>query len=139
MSKLLRTQVVFGSADGVTVVLGLVVSLAAASSGAVVKAALGAGLAELVGMTAGQWLSDSKSGFGAALANSSAALAACFVPAVPYLFLHGSVALATALCLVTVIGAAVAWLRPERGLLAVVQTFAVLAIAAVLCTAVAFL
>jgi VIT1/CCC1 family predicted Fe2+/Mn2+ transporter len=132
-----RSAMVFGAADGVTVVLGLVVSLAASAPSAVVRAALGAGLAELVGMTAGQWLSDGESGFGRALANGAAALAGCFIPAVPYLFTSGAVALAAALCLVVVVGGVVAWLRPERGVLAVVQTYGILLAAAVLCTAAA--
>ena len=52
----LKAPVTFGAADGVTISLGLVVSLTGQPR-ALFYAALGAGLAELVGMTAGQWLS----------------------------------------------------------------------------------
>ena len=134
MSRL-RAPIVFGSADGLTVALGIILSLAAAAPSAVVKAALGAGIAELVGMTAGQWLSDGDSGFGPALANGTASLLGCFIPAVPYLITSGTAALVASMVLVAAIGGVVAWLRPQRGALAVVQTFGVLAVAAVLCFA----
>jgi hypothetical protein len=122
----------------VVIALGLVVSLSGQAH-AVVHAALGAGLAELVGMTAGAWLSDAGSGFRPALANGGAALAACVIPAVPYAVTSGSAALLASLGLVAAIAAAVAWLRPEKGVLAVAQTYGVLAAAAVLCWGASFL
>jgi hypothetical protein len=130
----LRREAVFGSADGVTIALGLIVSLAGQQH-AMWHAALGAGLAELVGMTAGKWLSDSSDGFRAALANGTAALATCLVPAVPALLAHGVAALAAELALVAAVASVISWLRPEKGVVAVVQTFGVLALAAGLCWA----
>lgn len=130
-----RRQAVFGGADGVTLVVGLIFSLGAVEPHAVVRAALGAGLAELVGMTAGQWLSDSEAGFGAALANGGAAFLACLVPALPYLATSNVIALAASLVLVVAVAGLIALLRPEKGTLAVVQTYGVLAIAALLCWA----
>ena len=126
-----RSQAVFGAADGVTVVLGLLLALAGQPS-AVLKAAVGAGVAEFVGMTAGAWLSDSRAGFAPAAANGGAALVACLIPAAPYLAFTGALALVSSLALVVVVAAAVAWLRPEHGWRAFGQTFGVLAAAAVL-------
>jgi hypothetical protein len=132
MKRSLVRPMVFGAADGVTIVLGLLVSLTGQPH-ALFRAALGAGLAELVGMTAGQWLSDGDSGFGAALANGAAACGACIFPALPYLAAAGITAMILSLILVAAAAAAISWLRPEKGLLAVVQTYGVLLAAAVLC------
>jgi hypothetical protein len=131
----LKAPVCFGSADGVVIVIGLVVTLAGEHH-ALWRAALGAGLAELVGMTAGQWLSDGDGGFRAALANGTAAAAACILPALPYAAAGGLAALLSSLALVTAVAAVISWLRPEKGILAVVQTYGILAAAALLCAAV---
>lgn len=125
---------VFGSADGVTVVLGLLVSLAGQPH-ALIKAATGAALAEFVGMTAGAWLSDETAGWPPALANGGAAFAACLSPALPYAAMGGAGALACSLAAVAVVAAVIAVLRPEKGLLAWVQTYGILAAAALLCAA----
>ena len=139
-SPLLRPAVL-GGADGLTIVLGLIVGLAVSRQppGAVWHAAVAGGLAELVGMTAGVWLSEGDSGFGVAAACGVAALGACVAPAVPYAFGGGRVALLVALVLVAAAAAAVSWLRPERGVLAAAQTYGVLAVAAVLTGAVALI
>jgi VIT1/CCC1 family predicted Fe2+/Mn2+ transporter len=129
-----RRQAVFGGADGLVLALGFVVSFAGQPH-AVVRAAVAAGLAEFTGMTAGAWLSDSGSGLRPALANGGAALAACVLPALPYVAAAGPGALAVSLVLVAAIAAVIARLRPEKGLLAVVQTFGVLLTAAALCWA----
>lgn len=131
----LKAPVTFGGADGVVIALGLVVSLTGQPH-ALWRAALGAGLAELVGMTAGQWLSDGDGGSGAALANGTAACTACILPALPYLAASGITAMATSLALVAGIGALISWLRPERGVLAIAQTYGILIAAALLCAAV---
>jgi VIT1/CCC1 family predicted Fe2+/Mn2+ transporter len=136
-SRFLRPAIM-GSADGVTIVLGLLVSLTGQPH-ALFHAALGAGLAELVGMTAGQWLSDGEGGFWPALANGGAACLACIVPALPYLTASGIAAMAVSLVLVAAVAALISWLRPERGILAVVQTYGILLAAAVLCAAVSLI
>ena len=124
----------FGAADGVTIVLGLLVSLTGMPH-ALFHAALGAGTAELVGMTAGQWLSDGESGFRVALANGGAACLACVMPALPYLAATGWPAMAASLVLVASVAGLISLLRPEHGVLAWVQTFGILAVAAGLCAA----
>jgi len=125
---------IMGGADGLTLALGLIVSLSGQPH-AVVKAALGAGLAELVGMAAGAWLSDGSGGIWPPVANGGAAFVACFIPALPYLFLTGWAALIASVALVVGVAAVIAWLRPEKGALAVVQTYGILAGAALLCFA----
>lgn len=129
-----RPAVTFGAADGVTVAIGLLMSLEGQPH-AMFRAALGAGLAELVGMTAGAWLSDEKAGIWPALANGAAAAAACVLPAVPWLALSGAVALALSLVLVAAAACGISCLRPEKGALAYVTTFGILAAAAALCWA----
>jgi hypothetical protein len=133
-----RAPVTFGLSDGVVIALGLLVSLEGQPH-ALVRAAAGAGLAELVGMSAGQWLSDEPAGPLPAVANGGAALAACVVPAVPYLAGGGPLQLAASLVLVCSVAGVISVLRPERGLLAVVQTYGVLAVAAGLCWAASLL
>lgn len=125
-------QAVFGGADGLTLALGLIVSLSGQPH-AIVRAAAGAGLAEFVGMTAGAWLSDASSGFMPALANGGAALLACVIPAMPYVLATGAAALITSLMLVAAVAGVISWLRPERGILAVAQTYGILLAAAALC------
>lgn len=121
-------------ADGATIAMGLIVSLTGQPH-ALFRAALGAGLAELVGMTAGQWLSDEKAGFAPALANGGAAFLACVAPALPYLASSGWPAMAASLVLVAAVGGLISILRPEKGALAVAQTFGILLTAAALCAA----
>jgi len=128
----LKRPVTFGLSDGVAIVLGLLVSLTGQPH-ALFHAAVGAGLAELVGMTAGEWLSDSDSGFGVALANGGAACAACLIPAIPYLAGGGWPELAASLVLVGAVAGVISLLRPEKGVLAVAQTYGILLAAAGLC------
>lgn len=130
----LKRPACFGLSDGATIALGLIVSLTGQPH-ALFHAAVGAGLAELVGMTAGEWLSDSENGFGVALANGSAACAACVIPAIPYLAGSGWPVMASSLVLVGAVAGVISILRPEKGALAVVQTFGILAVAAALCWA----
>lgn len=129
---------IMGGADGLTLALGLIVSLTG-HPGALVRAAIGAGVAEFVGMSAGNYLSDSDAGYVAALANGGAALLACLVPALPYVVSHGAPALVASLVLVVIVAGAISWLRPEKGLLAVVETYGILLVAAGLCYAASFI
>lgn len=133
-----RGPLVLGSADGLTLILGLICGLAR-DPHALVHAAVSGGLAELAGMTAALWLSDDGSGFVPALGCGVATLAACAVPAAPYLIASGAAALIPSLLLVAVIAGVVARLRPERGVLAVAETYGVLVCAALLCFAASFI
>lgn len=140
MSSSYRQQAVFGTVDGVTSVLGLLVTLTDQPH-ALVKASIGVGLAELVGMTAGAWLSadEDHTEFLPAFTNGIAACAAILLPAVPYLFLHGWTAIVVAILCIVLIAGAISWARPEKGFVAVIKTYGVLIVAAAICTAAAFI
>lgn len=138
-AEALRKQAVFGAADGVAAVIGLVALVS--QPHALVKAAIGVGLAEFVGMTAGAWLSadEGETGFWHAAANGGAAFVAVTAPAVPFAFLGGWEALACSLVIIFSIGAVITWLRAERGLAAAGKTYGVLLVAAAVCVAAAFI
>ncbi len=125
--------VILGAADGLVIVLGLVVGLIVArqSDSAVWHAALSAGVAELVGMTQALWLSDERSRFPRALACGCASLVACALPAVPFLLVPGRWALPVAVGLALAVAGVIAWLRPQHGWAAVAQTYGGLLVAAV--------
>lgn len=138
MIDIYRRQAVFGAADGVCAVIGLVALVS--DPHALVRAALGVALAELVGMTAGAWLSaDEHTGFWAALVNGSSSFLAVIVPALPFLFMSGWPAVIAALGFVILVGAGISGLRPERGVAAIAKTYGVLVVAAAVCVAAAFL
>lgn len=139
LSRVFVKQGIFGAADGATAVLGLLATLTPEPH-ALFKAALGVGVAELVGMTAGSWLSDDEEeGFLPALTNGAASLAACLAPALPYLVMSGLPAVIAAVVIILAIAAVITWLRPERGFKAVAETYGVLAVAAVATIAVSHL
>lgn len=123
-----RELAVFGSVDGLVMFLGLTLGLIVAkqSPTAVWHAALGGAAGELVGMTAGQHLSDPESGWGVAFICGVAGALACILPAFPYLALTGITALAIALGIAMGVATVVAQLRPERGVTAYVRTFGIL-------------
>jgi VIT1/CCC1 family predicted Fe2+/Mn2+ transporter len=127
-----REPVILGAADGLVIALGLAVGLIAAKQpgASVWHGGLADGEAELVGMAAAVWLSGGSRR--SAVACGLASLAGCVLPVAPYLFTGGSVALGLMLGLVFAVGCVIVWLRPQRGLTAVAQTFGVLVAAAVL-------
>lgn len=134
MSAESREPVILGAADGLVIMLGLVAGMAVAhqAASAIWHAALAGGVAELVGMTAGMWLSDGEARFPRALACGVASLVACVLPAVPYALSSGAWALTATGALITLSGVVVAWLRPAHNAAAFAQTFGVLVVAAIL-------
>ena len=129
-----RQLATFGLVDGLVVVTGLILGLVVArqAPAAVWHAALAGAAGELVGMSAGQHLSDPDSGWRPALACGAAGGIACVLPALPYLAWRGAAALAAALAVAVAVAAVIAWLRPERGMPAVVRTYGILAAAGLL-------
>jgi hypothetical protein len=123
-----RQLATFGMVDGLIVVTGLILGLVVArqAPAAVWHAALAGAAGELVGMSAGQHLSDPDSGWRPALACGTAGGIACVLPALPYLAWHGTAALAAALTVAAMVAAVVTWLRPERGMAAVIRTYGIL-------------
>lgn len=135
--RLQRAPIIFGAVDGLTVILGLIAGLVVSgqSSAAVWHSALGGGLAELVGMAAGQRQSAPEDGIADAVACGAASGLGCIVPAAPYLVASGVAALVPALLLVVAVAGLVTWLRPQKGWGAVAETYGVLVGAAVLSAA----
>lgn len=130
-----RSAAVLGAADGLTIVLGLLMSLRTHQD-AIFRASLGAGLAELVGMGAALWLSEENrrpGRFLTAMACGVMTALACVVPAIPYLFIKGVGALLCALLITAIIGGTICSLRPEKGWVAISETYGVLAASATLC------
>lgn len=131
----LKRVAVFGAADGLGIVLGLIAGMIVSHqpAHAVWAAALSGGIAELFSMANGQRISDSSSGWLPAVAIGIAFLAGCALPAVPYSFSSGAAALILALVLCAAVAAVISWLRPEKGALAIVETFGLLLITGVAC------
>jgi hypothetical protein len=125
---------VFGGVDGLVMFLGLTLGLIVSSQSpsAIWHAALGGAAGELVGMTAGQHLSDPDSGWPAALICGVAGALACISPAWPFLIWPRIPALETSLAFAGVIAGVIAALRPERGWPAIARTYGILVAAGIL-------
>jgi hypothetical protein len=128
-----RAAVILGAADGLTLAISEILGLRLHET-AIFHSGLSAGLGELVGMTAALWLSaDKPEGFLAALGCGIATLLACALPCVPFVAGGSPGAWIAAVGMIAGLGALVCWLRPQRGLRAVAETYGVLAAAGLLC------
>ena len=112
-ARTLTRPVIFGLADGSMSIMG-VVFYAAGHAGLVFPVALSGGVSAAVSMAGGEWLSESGSGPGAALAMGAATLAGSILPAVPYAFLHGLAAPLVSVLALCAVAAVVARLRSHR-------------------------
>ena len=127
MKSSLARPAIFGSFDGASSLLGVVVYLLLSHPSLIFPAALSGAISSAVSMGGGEWLSDSDNGFGASAVMALATFTGALLPAVP--FASGTGPLATAMCAVTcvAIGVVVAFLRPNRGrVLALAETFGIL-------------
>jgi VIT1/CCC1 family predicted Fe2+/Mn2+ transporter len=131
----LRRVAVFGAADGLGIVLGLIAGMIVSHqpAHAVWAAALSGGVAEFFSMANGQRISDCRSGWLPPLAIGAASLVGCALPAVPYSLSSGATALTLALALCAAVAGVISWARPEKGVLAVVETFGLLLVTGVAC------
>jgi hypothetical protein len=131
-----RSAMVLGAADGAILVLGLVAGMIIARQGrgGIWHAALSDGLAELVGMAGPMWLANGRRA-APALACGIASAAGAIIPALPFLAWAGTAAVAVSLALTAAEAGVIAWLRPERGALAVAQTYGLLVLGALVCAA----
>ncbi len=127
---------VFGAFDGLTVALGCLLSLLGEPH-LIVPTAVGVGLAEAVGMAAGEWLSNSGAGLTASAVIGAATGAAGVVPVLPYLWFAGWPAMTASVCLFAALAAGIATVRAgARGWgRALVETYGVLAAVAVVVAA----
>jgi VIT1/CCC1 family predicted Fe2+/Mn2+ transporter len=132
-----RRVAVFGAADGLGIVLGLIAGMIVSRqpASAVWTAAVSGGIAEFFSMANGERISDSQAGWGAALMIGLASLAGCVLPAVPYSFSRGTAALTLALLLAAGVAGVISWVRPERGALAVLETCGLLLVTGAACAA----
>lgn len=131
----------FGAVDGLSAFVGILVGLVVAhqSPSSVWWAALSCGVAELVGMTSGQYQSDTRSGWRPALTCGALSMAGCIVPAIPYIALGGPIAFFLSIFLVIAECSLVAWIRPGGGWRAWIQTFGLTAIVAIACALIALI
>jgi VIT1/CCC1 family predicted Fe2+/Mn2+ transporter len=131
----LKRVAVFGACDGLGIVLGLIAGMIVSHqpAHAVWAAALSGGIAELFSMANGQRISDSSSGWLPAVAIGIASLAGCALPAIPYALGSGTPALIAALALCAAVAAVISWARPEKGALAIVETFGLLLVTGIAC------
>jgi VIT1/CCC1 family predicted Fe2+/Mn2+ transporter len=130
-----RVAAILGAADGLTIVVALVFG----RNPAVFHAALDAGIGEFVGMGAALYLSDVRKRIVPAFLCGACTLLGCVIPALPYIFSHGDIARIASGAIAACLGAVVCKLRPEKGWLAVAETYGVLLASAVLCFAVSLL
>lgn len=113
--KLLAPSI-FGFADGVVCAMGIVCGMVITSQppAAIWAAAFSAGLAEFAGMSAGQYQSAPEDGRTAALICGLASLVGAVLPAIPYLFTRGLVAVISAVCIAIVLCGVIARAQPKR-------------------------
>lgn len=123
---------VFGATDGITVVVGVLLSLAHRPQ-LILAAALGVAVAEAVGMALGEWLSDSDSGLGSSVVIGGATAAASIAPAIPYALAGPAVAVPASVGVFAALGGVIAWVRArQRGWgRALLETYGVLVAAVV--------
>jgi VIT1/CCC1 family predicted Fe2+/Mn2+ transporter len=108
-----KRPAVFGAFDGLTCLLGVLFPLLH-DPHLVLHTALGVGLAETVGMAAGEWQSESDNGLGASLVIGAAAGCGAVVPALPFGFLPAGPARWVSIVLLLTVTGLIAALRAER-------------------------
>lgn len=110
MSSKLISTAVFGSFDGMTSAMGVILALLA-SPHALLLGALGIGIAAVTGMGLGEWQSDSSSGWKAPLVMAVASGTGVLLPVIPFLFMAGWPALTTSAVIIAVVTALIAKVR----------------------------
>jgi VIT1/CCC1 family predicted Fe2+/Mn2+ transporter len=130
-----RVAAILGAADGLTIVVALVFG----RNPAVFHAALDAGIGEFVGMGAALYLSDAHKRIFPALLCGLATLLGCVLPAIPYAVFTGDLARSLSVAIAIGLGSVVCKLRPEKGWLAIAETYGVLFLSALLCFLVSLL
>lgn len=103
-SSPLLSPAVFGAMDGVTCVIGVIFP-DHADPMVVLKTAVGVGIAEVAGMAAGEFFSDSENGLAASLVIGASTGIAAIAPAIPYGFMSGlPAAVASAIIVAIILG-----------------------------------
>lgn len=131
---------VFGSADGLTVAMGITVGCALSGHwDAIWAGAFSAGLAEFPGMASGRYQSAPQDGLAPALANGLAACVCATLPAVPFLFLPRQAAVAVAVAIGMCVCAFTATVGPGRGWRALARSYGITLAAVALVVAGSFI
>jgi len=126
MRRRLARPAVFGLADGLMSMLGVVLYLMGHQS-LIFPAALSGGISSALSMAGGEWLSDSENGLGASCVMGGATGLGAILPALPYAFWTGPGAVGQSVVVCVLIGVVVSLLRPNRGLgMALAETFGIL-------------
>lgn len=126
-----KGALIFGMADGLALILGLLAGavISRQPDSAVWHQALSGALAELCGMSLGQYWADEQAGKASrasAAWNGVSGCAAAAIPGLPFLVAGRLPATVASLCIIAALGAVICWLRPEKGLLAVIRTYGLL-------------
>lgn len=133
-------QVVMGLADGMMSPLGVILFLLGHQA-LIFPAAVCGALSAMCSMGGSEFLSDSDTGLGGSAMMAAATGVGGILPALPFEFTTGPLAVAESVLICVLIGFIVACLRPARNLaVALAQTYAVLGgiFAAVLAVALIF-
>lgn len=126
MSARLARPAIFGLADGMMSLLGVVLYLLGHEA-LIFPAALSGGISSALSMAGGEWLSDSDNGLGASCVMGAATGVGAILPAIPYAVTSGTTALACSIVICVLIAAVVALMRPMRSqTLAFAETYAIL-------------
>lgn len=132
MKSTLARPAVFGGFDGSASLLGVVIYLLITHPALIFPTAASGAISSAISMGGGEFLSDSDNGFAASGVMAAATFAGAVLPAVPFAFGTGPLAIAMCAVIITGIGIAVSSMRPNRGrALALAETFALLAVVAV--------
>jgi VIT1/CCC1 family predicted Fe2+/Mn2+ transporter len=128
---------IFGMTDGLAMAIGLILGLVVAkqSASALWHSALAGGLAEIGGMSLGQYWSDEQSGkqdWRVALVNGLGSCVSAVIAGSPFAFLSGVPAFTLSVILIVLLGAIICWLRPEKGFKAFGRTYVLLLVAGAL-------
>lgn len=119
------SQFLFGSFDGTVSVLGVIIGLAAASSGKIVAAAIGLAAAAAISMGFGEFLGDNKSSILQAITMGIATLFGTLVPILPFIFLSKTPAFYLAGALTLLLGIVIGYFR-DKGWKGYIQTILML-------------
>jgi hypothetical protein len=136
----LAAPAIFGSFDGMSSLIGVVIYLLLSHPSVIFPAALSGAVTSAVSMGGGEYLCDSDNGLAASLVMALATFAGALAPAIPFAFSQGAAAEAECGIICACVITAVAALRPNRGPgLAVTETaglFLACAAVAVACSTV---
>ncbi len=128
-------QATFGSFDGMTSLLGILVALVVSHTNphTVLVASAGLAIAAAVGMGGGEYLSDSggPGGLTRASVMTGATFAGAFIPVLPYLWVGGRLGFILTLAVIALISVAIAEIRTldSRRVKAYAQTFVIVLLA----------